>query len=296
MDTPSGKPHLGLILPNFGSLLDRDDLVRCARAAEETGWDSIWTTDHVFCPNEYAHIYGTISEALLTLGYLAALTDRVKLGVSALIVPARNPLVALKQLLSLDWLSGGRVLTAVAVGWMEQEFVTLGTAFEERGKLLDEWLDLAEAVVEQSPGPLEFEGKYFGVTNAFGGPGVPDGGPEIWIGGYSNVTLKRAQRTGVWHPSGPALDHLTTMAQRFKELRSDGRVIPRLGVDLEGSGYRSGSRAPSVVGSVEEVEAGLRSYLDAGCDGFTIDLGCRQPGLFDRVRKFGEELIPRLRA
>src|SRR5918999_1549196 len=90
--------------------------------AEEAGFDSGWLTDHVLVPPEHAPIYGTIAEALVSLGFLAAHTRRLELGVSALVVPQRNPLVALKQLTTLDLLSGGRIVTAVTAGWMEGEF------------------------------------------------------------------------------------------------------------------------------------------------------------------------------
>src|SRR6266550_8342201 len=138
--------HLGLILPNYGEGLEAERLAACALAAEETGFDSGWVTDHLVVPDEHAAVYGSIAEALVSLGFLAGRTRRLELGVSALIVPQRDPLVALKQLTSLDLLSGGRILTAVAAGWMEGEFETLGASFEQRGKLLDDWLRLAASV------------------------------------------------------------------------------------------------------------------------------------------------------
>ena len=97
--------HLGLILPNYGERLDVERLVGAALAAEEAGFDSGWVTDHVLVPPEHAPIYGSITEALVSLGFLAARTTRLQLGVSALVVPQRNPLVVLKQLTSLDFLS-----------------------------------------------------------------------------------------------------------------------------------------------------------------------------------------------
>ena len=106
--------HLGLILPNYGAPLDAEGLAAAAVAAEEAGFDSVWATDHLLVPAEHAEIYGTIAEALVTLGFLAGRTHRIGLGVSALVVPQRNPLVALKQLTTLDFLSGGRIVTAVA--------------------------------------------------------------------------------------------------------------------------------------------------------------------------------------
>jgi alkanesulfonate monooxygenase SsuD/methylene tetrahydromethanopterin reductase-like flavin-dependent oxidoreductase (luciferase family) len=152
--------HLGLILPNYGDGLEAERLAACAVAAEQSGFDSGWVTDHLVVPDEHAPVYGSIAEALVSLGFLAGRTERLQLGVSALIVPARSPLVALKQLTTLDFLSGGRVVTAVAAGWMEGEFETLGAPFARRGKLLDEWLELAAAAFEQMPGHVSFHGEH----------------------------------------------------------------------------------------------------------------------------------------
>ena len=141
--------HLGLILPNYGDRLTAERLAAVAVAAEESGFDSGWATDHLIVPGKHAPIYGSIAEPLLSLAFLAARTERLQLGVSALIVPVRQPLVALKELTTLDLLSGGRIVTAVAAGWMEGEFETLGAPFEQRGKLLDDWLDLAASAFAQ---------------------------------------------------------------------------------------------------------------------------------------------------
>src|SRR5689334_14362434 len=118
----SGRPHLGLILPNYGPALDVERLAAAATAAEEAGLASAWVTDHVAVPPGWAETYGTIAEALVTLGFLAARTERIRLGVSALVVPQRRPLVTLKQLSTLDLLSGGRLLAAVTPGWLREEF------------------------------------------------------------------------------------------------------------------------------------------------------------------------------
>jgi alkanesulfonate monooxygenase SsuD/methylene tetrahydromethanopterin reductase-like flavin-dependent oxidoreductase (luciferase family) len=122
------RPHLGLILPNYGSELSLERLVGAAQAAEAAGFDSGWVTDHVLVPDEHAQIYGNIAEPLVSIGYLAAATTRLELGVSALVVPQRNPLVALKQLTSLDFVSGGRIVTAVAAGWMKDPDAQAGTS------------------------------------------------------------------------------------------------------------------------------------------------------------------------
>src|SRR3954465_16093612 len=100
--------HLGLILPNYGEGLEAGRRAACGVAAEESGFDSGWVTDHLVVPDEHAEIYSSIAEALVSLGFLAGRTRTLQLGVSALIVPARNPLVALKQLTTLAFLSAGR--------------------------------------------------------------------------------------------------------------------------------------------------------------------------------------------
>src|SRR4029450_8567802 len=140
-------PHLGVVLPNYGDGFDPGRLAAAAVATEEAGLDSGWMTDHVMAPSRPAGIYGTVAEALVTVGWLAGRTTRLRLGTSALIVPQREPLLTLKQLVTLDALSGGRLVTAVAAGWMEEEFQTLGASFGDRGRRLDDWLHLAGELV-----------------------------------------------------------------------------------------------------------------------------------------------------
>ena len=193
--------HLGVILPNYGPALGAEELAGVAVAAEDAGFDSAWVTDHLIVPAEHADVYGTVAEALVSLGFLAARTKRLELGVSALVVPQRNPLVALKQLTTLDFLSGGRIVTVVTAGWMEREFANLGAAYEDRGRLLDEWLELARSVFQQMPGRVRFDGRAFSLDGWMAPALVRPGGPELWVAGVSRATLRRAALTGVWHPS-----------------------------------------------------------------------------------------------
>jgi alkanesulfonate monooxygenase SsuD/methylene tetrahydromethanopterin reductase-like flavin-dependent oxidoreductase (luciferase family) len=285
--------HLGLILPNYGEGLEAERLAASAVAAEEAGFDSGWVTDHLVVPEEHAPIYGSIAEALVSLGFLAGRTRRLLLGVSALIVPARNPLVALKQLTTLDLLSGGRIVTAVAAGWMEEEFETLQAPFAQRGRLLDEWLDLAAAAFEQLPGRVCFEGELISVDGWLAPALVRPGGPELWVAGVSRATLRRAAKTGVWHPVALSPDELRRMAADF-----DGRVVLRIGVYLA-DGPRTGEDERgrhAVEGPPEWVAERLAEYVEAGCDGFVVNLDYEREGLEERVHRFAEEVAPLLPA
>lgn len=289
--------HLGLILPNYGENLGAARLAGVALAAEESGFDSGWVTDHLIVPDEHARIYGDIAEALVSVGFLAGRTRRLDLGVSALIVPQRNPLVALKQLTSLDLLSGGRIVTAVAAGWMEGEFGTLGASFEQRGKLLDDWLRLAASAFEQMPGHVYYEGALLSVDGWLAPALVRPGGPELWVAGVSPATLRRAAMTGVWHPVALPVDELRKMAAELRERRADSRVILRINVfqvaDPETGADERGRHA--IAGPPEWIAERLAEYLAAGCDGFVLNLDYESPDLEERVRRFAEEVVPLLR-
>ncbi len=286
--------HLGVILPSYGPALAREDVAGVAVAAEDAGFDSAWVTDHLIVPDEHAPVYGVIAEPLVSLGFLAARTHRLELGVSALVVPQRNPLVALKQLTTLDFLSGGRIVTAVAAGWMEREFATLGAGFEGRGRLLDEWLELAGSVFQQMPGRVRYEGRTLSLDGWMAPALVRPGGPELWVAGVARATLRRAARTGVWHPVALPPDELGSMAAELRSRRPDSRVVLRIGVYFEREPRTRGDERGrhAIAGPSEWVAERLGEYVDAGADGFVVNLDHQEPALEERVRRFAEEVIP----
>jgi alkanesulfonate monooxygenase SsuD/methylene tetrahydromethanopterin reductase-like flavin-dependent oxidoreductase (luciferase family) len=287
-----GALHLGLILPNYGEKLDREALASVTVAAEETEFDSAWVTDHVMVPAEHAPIYGSIAEALVTVGFLAGRTSRLQLGVSALVVPQRNPFVALKQLTTLDFLSGGRIVTAVTAGWIEGEFATLGASFVQRGRLLDDWLRLAQSAFGQMPGRIRYEGELLSLDGWLAPELARPGGPELWVAGVSRATLRRAALTGVWHPVALEVATLREMAAELRERRADSRVVLRIGVTLAAE-PRPGTDERgrhAIEGPPEWVAERLGEYIEAGCNGFVVNLGYEQPDLAGRVRQFAEEV------
>jgi alkanesulfonate monooxygenase SsuD/methylene tetrahydromethanopterin reductase-like flavin-dependent oxidoreductase (luciferase family) len=288
--------HLGLILPNYGGALDVERLLGAAVAAESGGFDSGWVTDHVIAPEEHARVYGTIAEPLTALGFLAARTSRLELGVSALVVPQRNPLVALKQLTTLDLLSGGRVVTAVAAGWMPREFATLGADYENRGRLLNEWLRMAQSVFEQMPGRVRFDGDFFHVDGWLAPALVRPGGPELWVAGVSRATIRRAAITGLWHPVALRPEELRPLVAELRERRADSRVLLRIGVrflrDPDHGRDERGRHA--IAGPPQWIAERMHEYRDAGCDGFVVNLDYDEPGLEERVTKFADEVRPLL--
>ena len=137
----------------------RETFVAMAAKAEATGLDALWTSDHLVIPALKTSRYpgradGSMPETWLhsyyqpfsVLNYMAALTRTVRLGMSVLIVPMRNPIEVAAQIAELDQLSGGRVNFGIGVGWYREEFEALGYDFTTRGKRTDEGLDAMKAL------------------------------------------------------------------------------------------------------------------------------------------------------
>jgi alkanesulfonate monooxygenase SsuD/methylene tetrahydromethanopterin reductase-like flavin-dependent oxidoreductase (luciferase family) len=278
--------HLGVILPNYGAGLDPEALAGAAVAAEQEGFDSGWVTDHLIVPVEHAGTYGTIAEALVLLGFLAGRTRRLQLGVSALVVPQRQPFVA--PLRSIP----------IAAGWMEGEFASLGARYEGRGRLLNEWLSAAASLFEQMPGRVGYEGRLLSVDGWMAPPLVRPGGLELWVAGVSRATLRRAEMTSVWHPVALPPDELRTMAAEFRARRPDGRVILRIGVypRPEPQAGKDERGRHALAGPPEWIAERLSEYVAGGCNGFVLNLDHDSPGLEERVREFAAEIAPLLRA
>ncbi|HSZ22327.1 MAG TPA: LLM class flavin-dependent oxidoreductase, partial [Candidatus Sulfotelmatobacter sp.] len=132
---------IGLHLPQIGAATDQ--IAQVARRAEKEGYESIWVSDHLLVPDSGGRLPAIeIMEPIATLAYAAALTSRIKLATSVIVVPYRNAIHLAKELATLDRLSSGRVVAGVASGWLEAEFRALGAPFEKRGAYTDEAIKL----------------------------------------------------------------------------------------------------------------------------------------------------------
>ena len=196
----------------FPSVAYRDGpegVAALAKAIEQIGYDEIDMFDHVVMgfPLEGRDTgpYPAnmpILEALITLGYIAAVTERVGLGTEVLVLPQRQPTLVAKQISTLDTLSGGRVRFGAGVGWQDSEYEALGVDYRQRGAMMDEAIELLRA--SWSDTSVDYEGEHY-VSRAMAmEPKPPQGGGiPIWIGGGSPAALRRAGRIGDgWMASG----------------------------------------------------------------------------------------------
>jgi probable F420-dependent oxidoreductase len=145
--------RFGIVFANTGPYADPDTAVAMAQAAEQAGFDSVWTVEHIIWPEEYNSTYPyhpsgkmqgntttAIPDSLTWLTWVGANTTTLKLATGILLVPERNPLILAKAAATLDHLSGGRLELGVGVGWLKEEFEALGVPFERRGARTDEYI------------------------------------------------------------------------------------------------------------------------------------------------------------
>jgi probable F420-dependent oxidoreductase len=210
--------HLGVILPNYGEGSSPEGIRRAVSLAEELGFDSVWTTEHIVVgPDERADPYRRVYDSLVTLGWIAGWTERIALGTSILIVPLHNPFQLAKQAATVQELSGGRFTLGVGMGWYEREYEFMGVPFEGRGRRGDEAIRLMRALWS---GERAFHGDHWSYDEATADP-LPSPPPEIWIGGSSERAIRRARELGdAWHPSrGSSVEHVRSVKERYPELR-----------------------------------------------------------------------------
>lgn len=191
----------GVLLPSHGPQAGRLALVDTALAAESLGYHSVWmAADHLALPEADAGNFGNIFESIASLGYLAASTASIRLGISALVLPQRNPVEIAKQMATLDVLSGGRTMLAAGIGWSKGEYANLGYNFHDRGRRMDEALQVLRTLWRGGR-VFNYKGKYYQFENLVFSPGpVQSGGPPLWAAGDSQRALRRAVLfTDGWH-------------------------------------------------------------------------------------------------
>lgn len=292
----------GLSLPTFETIATRDAIVRATQLAEEGGWDSIWTTDHVLMAVGQEHPYGHLFEAMTTLAYVAGITTRVKLGTSILVLPARNAIVVAKEVAALDQLSQGRVIVGIAPGWNEREFGFLGADFHRRGRLLDEQIAVMRALWSQ-PNPA-FEGKFYHFTDTLFSPKPAQTTIPIWIGGNSDAGIKRAVRVGDgWHVTGLVPDHIKrtveTMRPLIKErsftisVRAEVTLDGKLPIDFKGpDGSPRRRLGPTTDDMIRDIEA----YQEVGVEHMIFVLRDDDLGSLEKhMKEIARDILPRFK-
>lgn len=248
---------LGLFGVNIGPCADPALQERVVRAAEESGFESVWTGEHVVLPLRDNPVpvpaETPFLDSLVTLARLAGTTRRLRLGTGILVLPHHNPVLLAKALASLDVVSGGRLIAGFAGGYAEAEFRALGADFARRGVRTDEALR-AMRVLWTEPEP-RFTGRFWAFADIrFEPKPVQRPHPPIVIGGHAEPALRRAARAGDgWYGFGLTVEAAIPLIERLRALRAESA---RAGDPLEISLTTFESMTPDLV------ERAARSGID----------------------------------
>lgn len=233
----------GLRYCNTARYADPKEAVALAQAAEAAGFESIWTVEHTIVPEGYASAYPydpsgkmaggrndiPLPDPLIWMAYVAAATTRIKLATGILILPQHNPVIAAKQIATLDYLSRGRILLGIGVGWLQEEFAALGVPFAERGARTDEYIAaMRELWSAEKP---TFKGRFVSFDGAYCRPQPVNKSVPIIVGGHSEPAARRAGRLGDgYFPARGAPQDLIAVARKAAE--ATGRDPARLEITV----------------------------------------------------------------
>jgi alkanesulfonate monooxygenase SsuD/methylene tetrahydromethanopterin reductase-like flavin-dependent oxidoreductase (luciferase family) len=256
---------IGVALPTMVAGVHGNELIDWARRADAGGFSSVAVLDRLAYGND---------EPLVTLAAAAAVTERVRLTTGILIAPYRDGAALLaKQAASVHHLSGGRLVLGVAVGARPDDYAAAGTRFDDRGRRLDTMLaDIRKIWAGDEVGPA-----------------LPDGGPEILVGGRSPAALRRAVAygDGYFAAAGPPrvfaeraqeIRRLWSLAGRQDRPRMAAQTYYCLGRDAKAhtrahledyysfAGQLAGRMISSALTTPGELREAARDYQAAGCD------------------------------
>jgi probable F420-dependent oxidoreductase len=287
-----------------------------AAALEDSAIDSLWVGGHVASPNPSP-------EALMALARLSAVTERVSIGTSILLLPLYSPAIIAKQVADLDRASGGRVILGIGVGGeYPQEFRACGVPLSERGRRTNEAIPLLRSL--WSGEEVSHDGTYYPMTEVKIHPAPAQrGGPPIVVAGRKEPAMRRAALLGDgWMPylysprryassvarirqiaddAGRDLDLLDSYAFIFVSVDRDGRRARQEAAAMMGGTYDQdfGALVDNVAaaGTPDEVVEKVEQYIAAGARHLIFLPATTRTGGFDSIaRSLTEEIVPRVRA
>jgi probable F420-dependent oxidoreductase len=193
--------HVAAITQPWEHDLGGRDIAKVAQRAEDLGYSMVFLPEHFFTPAAHVELSGNhYFDATTAQAFIAGATSTITLGSMVTILPLHNPIIAAKQIATLDWFSGGRAQLTVGVGWLKDEFEAIGVPFNKRGRLTDEYLEaMFELWHSDSP---SYDGEFVKFDDiAFGPKPISAPRPTVWMGGDADAVLRRAARFGDgWAP------------------------------------------------------------------------------------------------
>ncbi|MEU9119148.1 LLM class F420-dependent oxidoreductase [Streptomyces sp. NPDC048506] len=280
--------RLGLGLPQMRQYDIGRDVPDVARAAERTGYDSLWVFERILFPQPATQgLYGipglpwpdqyrSVADPLVTLALAAAVTERARLGTSVLVAPLHVPFQLARGLASLDAASGGRVVAGLGTGWSLDEYAAAAVApFARRGRVLDEVIDVCRAV--WGPDPVAYQGSLTTIAPSVVGPKPKRPIPILLPATSPRARRRLVDRADGWMPVGTGAAQLARQWAQVQELAAErGRTQPvqsvlRVNTHHTRQPYRGADRRP-FQGSVAQIVEDLVAHAAVGVAEILIDL------------------------
>ena len=215
--------HVAAITQPWEHALSGEDIRHALRIADALGFHRAMLGEHFVIPSSHVPLSGDhYLHSTVALGFVAGLTERIKLSSSVTLLPLQNPIVQAKAWSTLDWLSGGRATPMFGVGWLEEEFAALQVPFRERGRIRDEYIAaIVELWTQEEP---HFEGRYVSFQGmAFAPKPLQKPHPPIWFGGDADAVLHPVGRYGEgWSPFRTPPEKFPACIERIRSHPSRG--------------------------------------------------------------------------
>ncbi|WP_217164264.1 LLM class F420-dependent oxidoreductase [Streptomyces sp. AC512_CC834] len=280
--------RLGLGLPQMRQYDIGKDVPDVARAAERTGYESLWVFERALFPEPatqglygieglpWPDSYRSVAEPLVTLTLAAAATERAQLGTSVLVAPLHVPFQLAKALASLDSASGGRVVAGLGTGWSHDEYAAASVRpFAERGRALDELIEVCRAV--WGPDPVVYDGEVTKIASSVVGPKPARPIPILLAAGSGKARRRLVDHADGWLPTGMGAEVVAEQWRQLRDLAAErGRTEPirtvlRVNCQYSRANHEGADRRP-FQGGVDQIVEDLAAHAEIGLEEILVDL------------------------
>jgi len=219
--------RIGFGAPVAGAWATPGYLTAVARRAEDAGYGSLWSFQRLLVPegSGMEPVYRSVLDPMVALGYVAASTSRIRLGVALINLPFVSPAVLAKQATTVDVLSGGRLDLGLGIGWMPEEFAAAGASTARRGARTEEYLAVLRTLWADEVS--SFDGEFYTIPAGRQDPKpVQKPGPAVLLGGMSRPAMERAGRIAEGRITSSRAD-LTKISEAAGVIRASASAAGR---------------------------------------------------------------------
>lgn len=271
--------EITIALPHTGELASPENISYAAQEAERLGCATVWVLERLLrpvgggMPDSYTNVYAPME----TLAYVAAKTERVRLGTSIMDALFHTPVDLARRFATLDHLSGGRVIAGLGQGYAPEEFAAANVPLSRRGAGFEEFIQAM--ITAWGPDPVSFSGRFYNIPESEINPKPrQEGAPPIVVAAMKNTAVERTGRLGFGlnplAPSWEALEHsLATFRESARKAGHDPDVLPVIVRANTAVGNRYAPEGePPLSGSHDKVAEDLNRMHEMGVDEVFFDM------------------------